>query len=420
MSHRLDGASTFLDCFSGVADRAVVVIAAFAERTGGRHRPASCGARQIACIGGTGVDERQADGLVILAQSATAGACPPPDGLSLQTGHPAGGEGAGPLMIGSSGAMLDPLERLHRFAACDMPVLITGEGGTGKRLAARAIHERSGRRGRPFVAFNCAAVPPDLLGAELFGRLTGSPSGRAARRSGQIERADQGTLFLDEIDDIPDALQALLLRFLDDGEIRQAGEREPVAVDVRIIAAAGPRLREPAPAGMFREDLYRCLSVLHLHLPPLRERDGDVELLAAYFLHRIGRKLGRELHGFTASALAAMLAHPWPGNVAELLAAVRRGAVLAAGPLVDVADLRLDLPPRAARPHPRPRPLFRPKPASDSEREAVLQALQDSNFNMTRAAQLLGVARATLYRMLARNRIELGQYYRVQPPAPER
>lgn len=366
-------------------------------------------------IGSKGLDERQADGLVILAQSVAAGQCPAPDGLRPEAAYPGAPQSGGPFMIGNSSSMLDVVERLHRVAACDLPVLITGEGGTGKRLAARAIHERSTRRGGPFVVFNCAAVPPDLLGAELFGRHAGSPSGAAARRSGQIERADRGTLFLDEIDGIPDALQALLFRFLDDGEIRPADERQQHAVDVRIIAAASPRLRDPASGGTFREDLYRSLSVLHVHLPPLRERDGDVELLGTYFLRRIGRELGRELHGFTPLALAAMLGYRWPGNVAELLAAVRRGAVLAAGPLVDVADLRLDPPPRAARHRPRPRAAFRPKPASDGEREGVLQALQESNFNMTRAAQLLGVARATLYRMLARNRIEVAQHYRVQP-----
>ena len=169
------------------------------------------------------------------------------------------------------------------------------------------------------------------------------------------------------------------------------------------------------------------MNVLSLHLPPLRERDGDVEVLATYFLRHIGQELGRELRGFTPAAMAAILSYPWPGNVRELIATMRRAAVLANGPLVDLADLRLDPPmaplappstPRAALRQSRPR-LPRPKPGSDGEREAILQALQQSGFNMTRTAQLLGVARATLYRMLERNQIELTQHCLVQPQAPE-
>lgn len=394
-----------------------MVIAAFADRTGG-WRGAAPRPLWVARLGG-GLDERQADGLVILAQSAAAGAGLASDEIRRGTEDAAAPGGAGAVILGGSRPMLDLLEHLHRFAACDMPVLVTGEAGTGRRLAARAIHERSDRRSGPFVAFNCAAVPADLIGAELFGRE--ASAGGAARRPGQIERADRGTLLLDEIDSIPDNLQPLVLRLLHGEDIHPVGGRRPLPVDVRIVATASSRLRGRVSGGALSGDFYHGPRVLQLHLPPLRERNGDVELLATYFLRRIGRELGRELHGFTPLALAAMLGYPWPGNVGELLAAVQRAAVLAAGPLADAADLRLGPPPRqAARPRPRPRAIFRPKPASDGEREAVLQALRDSKFNMTRAAQLLGVARATLYRMLERNRIELAQSYRVQPPAPDR
>jgi DNA-binding NtrC family response regulator len=331
------------------------------------------------------------------------------------------------FMVGNSPAMLELFEQARRFAACDVPVLITGESGTGKELVARAIHERSRRAAGPYVALNCAAVPATLIASELFGYEKGSFTGAAARKRGHIEHANGGTLFLDEIGDMPIDLQGLLLRFLQEGEVLRVGGRQSIKVDVRVVAATNVRLRDAIAAGKLREDLYYRLNVLSLHLPPLRERDGDVEVLAAYFLRRIGQELGRELNGFTPAAVTAMLAHPWPGNVRELIATLRRAVVLADGPRIDIADLRLDpigpaAPPvsraAAARPH-RPQPAPRPKPGSDGEREAILRALQESAFNMTRTAQRLGVGRATLYRMLRRNRIELAQHYLVQPPKAE-
>lgn len=327
------------------------------------------------------------------------------------------------FMVGNSPAMLEVFEQIRRFAACDVPVLITGESGTGKELVARAIHERSSRAAGPYVALNCAAVPPTLIASELFGYEKGSFTGASARKNGHIEHAHRGTLFLDEIGDMPIDLQGLLLRFLQEGEILRVGGRQPIKVDVRVVAATNVRLRDAIAAGKLREDLYYRLNVLSLHLPPLRERDGDVEVLATYFLRQIGHELGRELRGFTPAASAAILSYPWPGNVRELIATIRRAAVMANGPSVDVPDLRLDPPPLSAPPTVRVAPrqiraraASRPKPGSDAEREAILQALQESSFNMTRTAQLLGVARATLYRMLQRNRIELGQHYLVQPP----
>jgi DNA-binding NtrC family response regulator len=330
------------------------------------------------------------------------------------------------FMVGNSSAMLDVFEQIRRFAACDVPVLITGESGTGKELVARAIHERSGRAQAPYVALNCAAVPATLIASELFGYEKGSFTGATGRKHGHIEHAHRGTLFLDEIGDMPIDLQGLLLRFLQEGEILRVGGRQPIKVDVRIVAATNVRLREAMAAGRLREDLYYRLNVLTLHLPALRERDGDVEVLATYFLRQIAQELARDLRGFTPAALAALLTYPWPGNVRELIATLRRAVVLANGPMIDLSDLRLDLDPepmalaaRAVPRPPRPRGAPRPKPGSAGERDAILQAMQQSGFNMTRAAQLLGVARATLYRMLQRNRIELTQHCLVQPPNPE-
>jgi DNA-binding NtrC family response regulator len=330
------------------------------------------------------------------------------------------------FMVGNSPAMLDVFEQVRRFAACDVPVLITGESGTGKELVARAIHERSGRARGPYVALNCAAVPATLIASELFGYEKGSFTGATGRKHGHIEHAHRGTLFLDEIGDMPIDLQGLLLRFLQEGEILRVGGRQPIKVDVRVVAATNVRLREAIAAGKLREDLYYRLNVLTLQLPALRERDGDVEVLATYFLRQIASELGRSLRGFAPPAMAAMLNYSWPGNVRELIATLRRAVVLANGPLINVADLRLDPDPAsppapsrtAARPL-RPRMAVRPKPGSADERDAILQALQQSGCNMTRAAQLLGVARATLYRMLQRNRIELTQHCLVQPSEPE-
>ncbi len=352
-----------------------------------------------------------------------------PANLALDAA-PAAGEavsGSPPVfMVGNSPAMLEIFDQVRRFATCDVPVLITGESGTGKELVARAIHERSARSRGPYVALNCAAVPATLIASELFGYEKGAFTGATGRKHGHIEHAHRGTLFLDEIGDMPIDLQGLLLRFLQEGEILRVGGRQPVKVDVRVVAATNVRLREAIAAGRLREDLYYRLNVLALQLPALRERDGDVEVLATYFLRQIAQELGREFNGFAPSALAAMVAYPWPGNVRELIATLRRAAVLANGPLIEISDLRLELHPSAARPNPaarvsRMRPAIRPKPGSEGERDAILQALQESRFNITRAAQLLGVARATLYRMLQRNRIELAQHYLVQPdePAPE-
>jgi two-component system NtrC family response regulator len=312
-------------------------------------------------------------------------------------------------MIGSSRAMIEVFAGVSRLADCDRPVLITGERGTGKDLAARLIHEGSRRAAGPYVTVDCAGASPNSIAATLFGAAQRTPNGTAGI-PGRIEHAHRGTLFLDEIGGIPIQLQELLVRFLRDGEVVPVGGRRPVKVDVRIVAATKVRLRDALAAGRLRRDLYNGLNAPELHLPPLRERDGDVEVLAKHFLSRIGCELGRDVLDFTPEALAALAAHCWPGNVRELITVIERAAEAAPGPLVDVSDLRLDPSsprPFAVRRRTAPRRVTRPKPGSDGEREAVLRALDDSRLNMSRAAQLLGVARATLYRMMRRQQIEL-------------
>ena len=325
------------------------------------------------------------------------------------------------FMVGNSPVMLEVFDQIRKFAACDVPVLITGESGTGKELVARAIHHHSARAAGPFVALNCAAVPATLIASELFGYEKGAFTGAVSRKHGHVEHAQGGTLFLDEIGDMPIDLQGLLLRFLQEGEILRVGGRQPIKVNVRVVAATNVRLREAIAAGKLREDLYYRLNVLTIDLPPVRERAGDVEVLATYFLREIARELQREMQGFTPRAMAAMLAHPWPGNVRELIATIRRAVVLANGPLIDLCDLRLEAAPgKVATPgkagiKPRRQPgVVRPEPGSETERENILQALQENRFNMTRTARGLGVSRATLYRMLQRNRIELAQQFLVR------
>ena len=322
--------------------------------------------------------------------------------------------------------MREVFEQIRRFATCDLPVLITGESGTGKELVARAIHERSRRSSRSYVALNCAGVPATLIASELFGYEKGAFTGATSRKSGHIEHANNGTLFLDEIGDMPMELQPLLLRFLQEGEVVRVGGRDPIRVDVRIIAATNVNLHNALESGKLREDLFYRLNVLTLELPPLRDRVGDVELLATCCLREVGRELERELGGFTREAMAALQAYSWPGNVRELIATIRRAVVLSAGPLIDVSDLRLSserarvvllTPPpqqRARKPNSE-----RPPVGSDAERIAIIRALQESSFNHSRAAQMLGVSRATIYRLMSRHQIELRPHYHVQTSGPK-
>ncbi len=324
------------------------------------------------------------------------------------------GEQSASFVLGNSAVIRDVLQQVRRFASCDAPVLITGESGTGKELVARAVHDHSRRREEQFVAVNCAAVPASLIASELFGYERGAFTGATTRKRGLIEHAHRGTLFLDEIGDMPIDLQGHLLRFLQEGEIVRVGGHDPIKIDVRVIAATNARLREAIAAGKLREDLFYRLNVLGLHLPPLRERHGDVEVLANHFLQVITRELGGAVRSFSADAIAALQAYTWPGNVRELIATIRRAVILSNSDQIRAADLRLDpdiaacvaplhfQPSAAVAPN-------RPPPGSSSERQLLIQTLQRSRYNITRTAKELKVSRVTLYRMLQRNHISLRQ-----------
>ena len=329
-------------------------------------------------------------------------------------------------MVGDSPQMREVFDQIRKFAATDLPVIITGESGTGKELVGRAIHQRSRRSRMPYVALNCAAVPATLMASELFGYERGAFTGANTRKLGHVEHANGGSLFLDEIGDMPLDLQPLLLRFLQEGEILRVGGRDPIKIDARVIAATNVTLRDAIETGKLREDLYYRLNVLTLHLPPLRDREGDVELLATHCLRELALECTHELRGFSRSAMSALRSYPWPGNVRELIATIRRAVVMSNGPLIDEPDLRLErsratvvllAPPRRnqkAVPE-----VVRPPLGSDAERTAIVDALQRSEFVLSCASRALGVSRATMYRLMRRHQIELRPRYTIEKSSGE-
>ncbi|MGF6757043.1 sigma 54-interacting transcriptional regulator [Paraburkholderia sp. GAS42] len=296
-------------------------------------------------------------------------------------------------MIGQCDAMLQLYRGIDKCAHNDAPVFIAGASGTGKELTARAIHERSPRARNEYVAINCAAVPPTLLQSELFGHERGAFTGAAQRKIGRIEAAHGGTLFLDEIGDMPIECQAVLLRFLQEGTIERLGGTGSIKVDVRVISATHVNLEAAVEAGRFRADLYHRLCVLKLGEPPLCERGEDVKLLANYALNMFRRDNSRKLRGFTSDAITAICNYTWPGNVRELFNCVRRAVVMAEGRFITAADLGLPVDPEGS-----PRTLSEIR--AEAERTAVQHALRRHGYNLSGAAEELGISRATLYRLM--------------------
>jgi DNA-binding NtrC family response regulator len=302
-------------------------------------------------------------------------------------------------MVGTSECMRQLFRDIRKVGASDAPVFISGESGTGKELAARAIHERSIRARRNFVAVDCAAIAPTLIQSELFGYEKGAFTGAVQRKIGRIEVAEGGTLFLDEIGDPPIDLQGNLLRFMQNSTIQRVGSTRPIEVNVRVIAATRIDLEQAVKQGQFREDLYYRLNVLRLQVPPLRERHGDVEVLARYFLAQFAKEANKNILGYTKQAVDAIRRHAWPGNVRELINRVRRAVVMCDGPWITPADLDLQNPVvhglqitllDAAR--------------EDAERKALAQAMKACSNNYSAAARILGVSRVTLYRLLEKHR----------------
>jgi len=308
-------------------------------------------------------------------------------------------------MIGQSPRMQQIFTTIRKVASSDVTVLVTGESGTGKELVAKAIHGLSPRRNGPYVAINCGAIPDLLLESELFGHERGSFSGAYSRVHGKFEFANRGTLFLDEIGELTLPLQVKLLRFLQEKTIQRVGGREDLTIDARIVAATNRDITADSSEGRFREDLYYRLSVIQIKLPPLRERHGDIMLLADHFLQRYCNEFGKKGRRFSSDAIKLLESYDWPGNVRELENMIQRAVIMSETSKLEAEDLGFmnwanstsslqgkAITLRDAR--------------EKAERDMILAAIVKNRNNMAKAAQALGVSRPTLYDLARKHGIE--------------
>jgi len=314
-------------------------------------------------------------------------------------------------MIGTSPAMKYVFRSLRKIAAVDAPTLITGESGTGKELAALAIHRRSSRSAGSFVAVNCGALPADLIQSELFGHERGAFTGAYYAKKGLLESAAGGTVFLDEIGDLSLELQTNLLRFLQERTINRIGSTNSIPLQVRVIAATHVNLENAVKERRFREDLYYRLNVLHLVVPPLRERAEDIPLFAQYFFKKFSNEKQLRVQGFSHRALQAMISYSWPGNVRELINRIRRAMVMCENSLISPNDLGFEK--RGADPD----HITLEQAREMAERNAILMALQFADYNISQTARQLRVSRVTLYRLIQKHNI-LGRPDRRRTPPP--
>ncbi|MGH7232136.1 MAG: sigma-54-dependent transcriptional regulator [Nitrospiraceae bacterium] len=298
-------------------------------------------------------------------------------------------------MIGTSQSIRKIFDTIRKVATTDLPLLITGESGTGKELTARAIHERSLRKDGPFVPINCGAIPESLLESELFGHERGAFTGAVQQKKGKVEFAQGGTLLLDEVGELSGSLQVKLLRFLQDCTFERVGGRQPIEMNVRIMAATNINLKEAIERGSFREDLYYRLAVMLVHLPPLRDREEDALLMAVVFLKQVAAQYQKRVHGFTREAIQAIHTHPWPGNVRELSNRIRRAVVMCEGHLVTPGDLDL-----CHQGNPVSSPVSLKATQQKVEVDLIIKTCARQQGNLTRAAEELGMSRSTLYRRL--------------------
>nr|WP_256489693.1 PEP-CTERM-box response regulator transcription factor [Pleionea sp. CnH1-48] len=304
-------------------------------------------------------------------------------------------------VIANSPAMIQVCRMVERVAPADVTTLLLGESGTGKEVLAKAVHELGQRSKNKLIAINCAAIPENLLESELFGYEKGAFTGAAKQTKGKIEYAHKGTLFLDEIGDLPMALQAKLLRFLQERTIERVGGREEIPVDVRVICATHRSLPEMVKDGSFREDLYYRLSEITIDIPPLAERGSDVILLAKAFLSRFNKELKRNIKGFSTDAIEAMENYRWPGNVRELENKVKRSVIMADDSQVTAMDLQLNFTESEDV-----MPLNLRQVREKAETEAILRAITISDGNISKAAEMLGLTRPTLYSLMSKYHID--------------
>jgi DNA-binding NtrC family response regulator len=303
-------------------------------------------------------------------------------------------------MIGSGPAMQRVFELVNKVAPSNASVVISGQSGTGKEVVARAIHNLSPRKDKPFVALNCSAIPATLIESELFGYERGAFTGADQRRMGNFELAHNGTMFLDEIGELPLELQAKFLRVLEDRKFRRLGGRAEVEVDVRVICATNRDLKEEIRRGRFREDLYFRLHVFTIVLPPLRERREDVPLLVHHFIEKFNGETGKRVQGVTPAALATLQGYAWPGNIRELRNSLERAMILVDGDVIGEEHLPPDL--QTSRPEAAMLRVPLGVPMEKVEKEYILASLQKNGGNKARTAEVLGISEKTLYNKLNR------------------
>jgi two-component system response regulator HydG len=310
-------------------------------------------------------------------------------------------------IVGRSKVMQKIFEVIEKAANSDAPVIIYGESGTGKELVALAIHLLGRRRDGPFVQINCAALNPTLLESELFGHVKGAYTGAYRHRIGRFEAAHMGDIFLDEVGDVPLTTQVKLLRVLEAKRFERVGDHIPIAVDARIITATNKDLRQMIAAKEFREDFFFRINVLPICLPPLRERKEDIPLLIHTFLNRLRSSTGKDVKGFTPSAMASLTAHDWPGNVRELKSALEYAFVVGGEGWIDVHHL----PPLHASRAASATQDWDEKGAVAPEKEALMAALRQTGGNQSKAARLLGVSRVTIWNRMKRHGIDLRKVF---------
>ncbi|MFZ0007721.1 MAG: PEP-CTERM-box response regulator transcription factor [Steroidobacteraceae bacterium] len=313
-------------------------------------------------------------------------------------------------IIGVSDTMRSLGRAIEKVAPTSATVLLLGDSGTGKELLARALHRLSGRAHGPFVAINCAAIPDTLLESELFGYEKGAFTGASRSTPGKLESANGGTVFLDEIGEMPSSLQAKLLRVVQERVVEHIGGRTQIALDVRIISATNRNLDALIGNGNFREDLFYRISEVTIRVPPLRERQGDSLLLAQFLLAEMSQRFGKPMRGLAPDAIRAIQMHPWPGNVRELENRIKGAVIMAEGSVVTAGDLGL------GDPGEDPEYLNLRAARQRAEAQAARQALAVAQGNLTRAAELLGVSRPTLYDLLEKHGLDAAQYSRNVPP----
>ncbi len=326
------------------------------------------------------------------------------------------------MFVGESEAMQKVYRRINQVAPTDSTILITGESGTGKELVARAIHAKSLRRNKPFIAVDCTSLVESLLESELFGHTKGSFTGAIQNKAGLFKVADKGTLFLDEVSNISLTTQAKLLRVLQEREITPIGGTTPIPVDIRLIAASNTNLKELVIEGSFRKDLFFRLNIIPIHLPPLREREGDLPLMAGHFLKVFAEELGKEFRGISPGAMSILADYPFSGNVRELENIIERAVVLAGGDYIQPNDLEilterdggldvdLDCIPESAEELKVTKKQLRERAVKPVERAFLINALERNNWNITRAAKEVGMQRPNFQAMLKKQGISVKEY----------